>query len=127
MPDSGFKKLKKSLHKDLPRIQLIKQGRALISEGNLKLINSKKEKMGYYFLFNDVFIFTNSSQNQLKFFAPLKEVVLRDKTGGFELIHDRVLFVENYTLDCESQSDKEELFGQLEENIKTCQAVVHHT
>jgi len=87
---------------------LIKEGRYLVSEGELFRFNeaSRNKSRGYYFLFNDLFLYTKTKIQTnkerklvLKYQIALDEVVLHktyegerfDLDIGFDLIFSWIL------------------------------------
>jgi hypothetical protein len=68
---------------------LVKEGRSLVSEGELFLINSisHKKSRGYYYLFSDLFLYTttkilrpsNQRKFTIKYELPLDSVVIVEK------------------------------------------------
>jgi hypothetical protein len=69
--------------------KLVKEGRSLVSEGELFLINniSHKRSRGYYYLFSDLFLYTttkilrpsNQRKFTIKYELPLDSVVIVEK------------------------------------------------
>jgi hypothetical protein len=120
--------LRKSNKDDL---SLIKEGRYLVSEGELFRFNeaSRNKSRGYYFLFNDLFLYTKTKIQTnkerklvLKYQIGLDEVVLHktfeEEPYAFELEYGSDMFSHVACVFCtKHETDKETLVNLLEENI----------
>eukprot|EP01120_Amphizonella_sp_Union-15-10_P003783 TRINITY_DN1420_c0_g1_i1.p1 TRINITY_DN1420_c0_g1~~TRINITY_DN1420_c0_g1_i1.p1 ORF type:complete len:277 (-),score=67.00 TRINITY_DN1420_c0_g1_i1:76-906(-) len=106
------KKLRKGNEKVL---DLVSQKRKLLSEGTLKICSDSRTKEGYYYLFNDIFIYTRSDGRQIQFEIPLRFawIVKRlDDELRFEVWNTMINHVnQNNTLmfECQDTAEKNKL------------------
>jgi len=120
--------------------KLVKEGRVLVSEGELYLVNnfSHKKSRGYYYLFSDLFLYTttkilrpsNQRKFTIKYELPLDSVVIVERDehnvpNTFEIDYYANFFTRQTILFCTKHAtDKETLISLLEEQIN---ATLLHT
>jgi len=104
------------LRKGNEKIKLVSQKRDFVTEGHLKCQAYKKE--GYYYLFNDLFIFT-ADKRQIKIEIPLRLAAINDPSeSGLTFELSNVASQEKFQFEFKDVGEKNSLVSHIQFHIQ---------